>query len=76
VAAPIRSVPGKWYVSLPVSPLQARAWLVGPFDTEGQARSWLRSVPVNRGAVVWYCAGLAAEGEPQLIVAGSDCPLD
>jgi hypothetical protein len=48
-------VPGKWYVSFfslhPPEPPP----VAGPYDTEEQARDFLRCVVLPRGGVVWQC---------------------
>ena len=45
--------PDQWYVTLPPEARPYAGQLVGPFDTEPEARAWLLSVPFIRGALVW-----------------------
>jgi hypothetical protein len=56
-----RLEPGKWYVSVPSSHHRGNKPAGGPFDTEEEARDWLRCMLI-RGAIVWQCHDTGGHG--------------
>ncbi len=52
---PAAAVPGKWYVQFDAEPYALMCRSGGPFDSEDEAREWLLSLPLIKGASVWQC---------------------